>query len=138
LREGGLVKCARCDTVIDRDEFTTHDAVICTVGGNYGSAVWDPFDGSTLKLYVCDNCLRMLGKAGNVEHYCRYINVYVDNWFVGTHTVNDKPQRWNPDKCYEGNREIIPAHLIDTYVKKEGYNINTRTLSLLRQAGHIS
>lgn len=39
-----------------------NDAVIFTAQGNYGSTVFDPFDGSFLEINICDSCL-VAGRA---------------------------------------------------------------------------
>lgn len=42
------------------------EGVICTAKGNYGSTVFDPFDGETLFFNICDTCLVTKGKQGRV------------------------------------------------------------------------
>jgi len=34
--------------------------------GHYGTAVFDPMDGSFLEINVCDECIKRAGEAGNV------------------------------------------------------------------------
>lgn len=34
------------------------DATIWETNGNFGSAVFDPMDSTTLQIYICDDCLK--------------------------------------------------------------------------------
>lgn len=69
--------------------------VLCTTTGNYGSTVFDPFDGERLRFNVCDRCLIAAGEAGRVVsgHPAQPV-VYDDGdgerWTVG-HIALDDP-----------------------------------------------
>lgn len=42
------------------------DGVCVQTRGNYGSAVWDSFDGEFLEFNICDDCLVKAGEKGQV------------------------------------------------------------------------
>lgn len=39
-----------------------------TAGGQYGCQVFDPMDGSTLEINICDDCMKKAAKKGRVIH----------------------------------------------------------------------
>ncbi len=54
--------CLKCDKELEAafgegDDYPPSEAVIFYAQGNYGSTVFDPMDGSSLKIYICDDCL---------------------------------------------------------------------------------
>ncbi len=61
LGEKGLrLTCLVCGKRLEsvNDELQPYDGVICLTGGNYGSTVFDPMNGSTALYFVlCDQCL---------------------------------------------------------------------------------
>lgn len=42
------------------------DGVMCSTSGNYGSTVYDPFDGRFLAFNICDECLVIAGQQGRL------------------------------------------------------------------------
>lgn len=59
-------RCLICEREIQTDAISVCGATVWHSPGNYGSAVYDPIDGSTfLEAYVCDDCLQR--KKGLVQ-----------------------------------------------------------------------
>lgn len=46
-----------------------HGGTAFSTHGHYGSTVFDPMDGSSLELNICDKCLIVLGRWGHVLHH---------------------------------------------------------------------
>lgn len=46
-----------------------HGGTAFHTGGHYGSTVFDPMDGTSLELNICDKCLLVLARAGHVLHH---------------------------------------------------------------------
>lgn len=46
-----------------------NDAIIFRADGNYGSTVFDPFDGTVLEVIICDECIVNAGDDGKVVTY---------------------------------------------------------------------
>ena len=52
------MECIVCDKSLDKIiDFQPSGGLHFFTYGHYGSAVFDPMDGSTLNIFVCDNCL---------------------------------------------------------------------------------
>lgn len=64
--QGHVMKCFGCDKELDnwdyerngRQSYHPMGGLHLMSYGHYGSAVFDPMDGSTLNIAVCDECLR--------------------------------------------------------------------------------
>lgn len=59
-REPTIVPCFVCGSTLERvfeDELQPSDGVMCQTHGNYGSRIFDPFQGPGLVFLVCDGCL---------------------------------------------------------------------------------
>lgn len=63
-------KCIVCKTTLrnfEEDGFNhPMGGLEFTTRGHYGSAVFDPMDGTHLSINICDGCLRRAGEEGNV------------------------------------------------------------------------
>jgi hypothetical protein len=42
------------------------DGIVVRTSGNYGSTVWDSFDGQVLEFDICDPCMVAAGRRGHV------------------------------------------------------------------------
>ena len=52
-------QCISCKKEIEMHHGLPNDAVVFKSSGNYGSALFDPMDGSvSIQIYVCDDCLK--------------------------------------------------------------------------------
>lgn len=47
--------------------------------GHYGSTAFDPMDGSSIEITVCDECLNAARDAGNVLYRKREVSLYLWN-----------------------------------------------------------
>ncbi|MTH94743.1 hypothetical protein [Roseibium sp. RKSG952] len=54
---------------ISGDEFQPLDGLAFSTPGHYGSTFFDPCDGTSIEIAVCDDCLK--GLAENSEYVCR-------------------------------------------------------------------
>lgn len=64
--------CIKCGVAL---ESATVDSVVqplnglaFTSYGHFGSTVFDPMDGTTLEICICDECLTKAGSIGHVIH----------------------------------------------------------------------
>lgn len=76
------------------DEPDPDGGVLCTTTGNYGSTVFDPFDGERIRFNLCDKCLIAAGEAGRVVSGHPVQPVVHDDgdgerWTVGHITLDD-------------------------------------------------
>jgi hypothetical protein len=69
------LSCVRCDKELEsatenwpeEHEYNQpYDGTTFISHGQYGSTVWDPFDGSYIEINVCDDCLQQLAADKNV------------------------------------------------------------------------
>lgn len=73
--------CIRCDSVLtpvnpeDRYSLQPYDGVVCSTSGNYGSRLFDAFDGMYLAFSLCDACLYT--KRSEVLLYKEGVDNYV-------------------------------------------------------------
>lgn len=62
--------CAVCGeemtNVFTEAESQPHKGLMFTSSGNYGSTVFDPFDGSYLLVIICDDCITNLAREQKV------------------------------------------------------------------------
>lgn len=63
--------CIRCSKKMHNyagsSSWQPNDGLAFTTLGHYGSTYFDPMDGSTLEVCVCDRCLSVLEKGGLVR-----------------------------------------------------------------------
>ena len=67
-----LIPCAVCRTALANPYGSQNQpsgAVEFITPGHYGTAVFDPMDGSALAINVCDDCLRTLRKDRAIAIY---------------------------------------------------------------------
>lgn len=87
LRRDTLI-CVRCGFVmknLDARGNQPSGGLAFMTNGHYGSAVFDPMDGSALEINVCDPCLLFLGSKGVIaERVC-------------VRSPKHKYQKWRPD-----------------------------------------
>ncbi len=73
-----------------------NDGVACFTSGNYGSTVFDSFNGDQLTFNVCDSCLTDAGETGRVLIGRDRRPVEVDGFgLVGWESVDHAPVEWN-------------------------------------------
>lgn len=53
-----MAACIVCEKDIDTSDGYVSRGLDFTTSGGYGTALFDPMDGSMLCVYVCDDCLR--------------------------------------------------------------------------------
>lgn len=57
-----MIKCIRCDKELEEFGWSTHKGYHPDGGlefvtyGHYGSTFFDPMDGSTIRVVLCDDC----------------------------------------------------------------------------------
>lgn len=62
-----IPSCLHCGRAMTGDSLDMiSDGVAFTALGNYGSTIFDPFDGSQLLIVICDNCLWDASNVGQV------------------------------------------------------------------------
>lgn len=68
---GALLWCIRCgqalENLMEGQGVQPGNGLAFFTYGHYGSAVFDPMDGSHLEICVCDRCLREAGEQGVVH-----------------------------------------------------------------------
>jgi hypothetical protein len=67
-QEHSALPCFKCGKQIEIEPFTQglrHAMPFITHGG-YGSTVYDPMGGYSLRIHVCDDCVRAAGEQGIV------------------------------------------------------------------------
>ena len=75
-----------------------YDGVACFTGGNYGSRVFDSFDGQKLEFNVCDECLVKAGEDGLILTGRFKRPVRLAKWgYVGGEDVVYEPVPWTAD-----------------------------------------
>lgn len=73
--------CILCREILHLDEYaTTIDSVTFRTWGNFGSRVFNKFNGGRLELHVCDGCL-----VANKQYIVHYASRGVS-----------KPEPWEP------------------------------------------
>jgi len=70
------------------------DGVAFTSSGNYGSTVWDQFDGSFIEINVCDSCLVEAGQRGRVMAGRDKRPVAVEGMLVGWERIERPLVPW--------------------------------------------
>ncbi len=104
------LSCVRCDKPLESvgknwpEEFECnqpYDGTTFISHGQYGSTVWDPFDGSYIEINVCDDCLQELAE---------------DNRVLVTHAKRKQPEvkcdcrhawhkpEYHPSRYWSGNK----------------------------------
>lgn len=60
--------CLICGKVLQREtdqwEAQPREGIMCSSQGNYGSAFFDPMDGTTLHFNICDQCVQDKAEEG--------------------------------------------------------------------------
>ena len=59
----------RLEPVFDCLHNQPNDGIVFTSQGNYGSTVFDPFDGTAVSVNICDSCFKKAVKKGFVVHH---------------------------------------------------------------------
>lgn len=88
------------------------DGVMCETAGNYGSTVFDSFNGERLLFLICDQCLETAGRKGNVRIFRHHRKILlcagpVNRLVVGFEEVHEPTRPWFPDDEEEPGEEII-------------------------------
>jgi hypothetical protein len=86
------VVCGRLlrEALPDHSENQPNDGVCAVIHGNYGSTVFDPFDGTHLEVNLCDPCLTLAGAQGRVLVGRRSRRVSLEGYAIG-HELLDTP-----------------------------------------------
>lgn len=71
------------------------DGVVAIINGNYGSTVFDPFDGTHLEVNVCDPCLVKAGEKGRVLSGRQRRPVTIDNLLIGYEELSAPLVQWH-------------------------------------------
>jgi len=72
-----------------------NDGVVCFTSGNYGSTVFDSFNGERLEFNCCDNCLVEAGAKGRVWISREKRPVTVEGILIGYEEVPYLPLPWH-------------------------------------------
>lgn len=84
------IKCGKSlSNAVDHVENQPNDGVVCKTSGNYGSTVYDDFDGKWLEFNLCDNCLVALGNHGLIKEVEHIVRPQRPEW---------KSETWDPQK----------------------------------------
>lgn len=70
------------------------EGVVAIISGNYGSTVFDPFDGTTLEIVVCDECLVEAGTKGRVLSGRPRRQVVLEGFVVGYEELDNPLVEW--------------------------------------------
>jgi hypothetical protein len=91
------VICGRLlrEALPDHSENQPNDGVCAIINGNYGSTVFDPFDGTHLEICVCDPCLREAGAKGRVLVGRRSRRVSLEGYGIGYETLDTPLVPWH-------------------------------------------
>jgi hypothetical protein len=111
--------------------------VMCYTHGNYGSTVYDPFDGEYLAFNICDPCLVAAGEAGRLmaTRASRPIKAYIPLEsgrrllsIVGSERVDGRPYvRWHQGLAGDGDERIFDPEVDEM---AEGVHLNVSVESL--------
>jgi hypothetical protein len=115
------------------------DGVMCYTHGNYGSTVYDPFEGEYLSFNICDPCLVAAGEAGRLmvtrdrRPLWAYVSVAKDRRLlsiVGSEQVERRPyKKWQRGLKGDGDRRIFDP---ETDAVTEDMHLNISVESMLR------
>jgi hypothetical protein len=95
-----IVPCIVCGAVLrealpDHSENQPNDGVYAVISGNYGSTVFDPFDGTHLEIVVCDPCLIKAGIRDRVLVGRRSRRVSLEGYGIGYETLDTPLVPWH-------------------------------------------
>lgn len=125
--------CLICGMALTRafDEYEAQpdDAVMGTITGNYGSTVFDPFDGTALAFNVCDECLVKAGEQGRIFAYRAARPVEVDGMgIVGWEKLTPVYVPWTKDLPGFDDRCSLESEDLDNLPDNISLNIPIETL----------
>lgn len=119
--------CIVCGTslrnVHDDAENQPDEGVYAIVPGNYGSRVFDPFDGTHLEINVCDPCLVEAGEKGRVLSGRKSRSVVLEDLVIGHEELDTPLVEWHrglpgySDQCvlefedFEPGAEPLPKRI---------------------------
>lgn len=141
--------CIVCGRTLSRatDDYEAQpdDGVMFSTHGNYGSTVFDPMNGTTLLINVCDECIVEAGKKGRVLSGKDYMPVQTDIWIdggegsafgtprfvksiVGSKRVERALVAWNAEVADDNSMEYLPiehvAEWFDELMADDAYHWN--------------
>jgi hypothetical protein len=88
--------------------------VTFTAPGNYGSTVFDPFDGSMIEVNVCDPCLVAAGEAGRVLLDRTARSVTFEGTVVGWEELESRLTVWTRHHPgFPDQRRLTPEEFSD-------------------------
>jgi hypothetical protein len=91
------VICGRLlrEALPDHSENQPNDGVCAIIHGNYGSTVFDPFDGTHIEVNLCDPCLTLAGAQGRVLVGRRSRRVSLEGYWVGNERLDTPLVPWH-------------------------------------------
>jgi hypothetical protein len=109
------VPCFKCGTEMQRVwdggyELQPSDGLHFDTTGAYGSTAFDPMDGSSLNIIICDECIVAGAREGRVMLDQRHVGIVVTvdggDYACGFYRPEREAVPWDPDKDY-GEQEPL-------------------------------
>lgn len=95
-----------------------NDGLMCRTGGNYGSTVFDPVDGTNLYFLICDECMEKAGEDGVVMTGRFQRPVTIEKMgMIGWEKVDNPDVIWNPSMPAYGDECRITIEDLDNLPK---------------------
>lgn len=99
--------------------------------GAYGSTAFDPMDGSSLNIIICDKCIKKAARKGKVMLDQKYIGIGFDAgdelvsvYACGFYAPDRQAVPWDPDKEYPEQEPL----LVEPEEVAEAKELNSTTM----------